>query len=38
MAELDAWQRDEAREAILDLVAAVSKSLERQAIARVLGF
>lgn len=38
LATLDTWQRDEAREAILDAVAAQSKSLERKAIGRVLGF
>jgi hypothetical protein len=38
MAKSKSWHRDEAREAILDAVAAVSKSLDRKAIARVLGF
>jgi hypothetical protein len=38
MAELGSWHRDEAREAILDAVAAVSQSQDRKTIVRVLGF
>lgn len=37
-AELHSWQRDEAREAILDAVAAFSQSLSRKAVGRALGF
>jgi len=37
-ADLNLWQRDEAREAILDGVAVISKSLDRKAIAHGLGF
>ena len=37
-AKLNTWHRDEARESILDTVAAISKSLDRKAIGRVLGF
>jgi hypothetical protein len=36
--ESNSWHRDEARESILDSVDAISKSLDRKAIARVLGF
>lgn len=35
---LTSWDRQEAREAILDAVAAMSKSLDRKAMGRVLGF
>jgi len=38
IARLTEWQRDEARESILDDVVAINKSLDRQVIARVLGF
>jgi len=38
MAESNLWHRDEARESILDAVVAISKSLDRKAIARVLDF
>jgi hypothetical protein len=37
-ASLGSWTKDEAREAILDAVAALSPELERQAARRVLGF
>jgi hypothetical protein len=36
--KLREWQRDEARESILDDVIARNKSINRQTIARVLGF
>jgi hypothetical protein len=38
IAWLTEWQRDEARESILDDVVAINKLLDRQVIARVLGF
>jgi len=38
MPESNLWHRDEAREAILDAVGAISQSLARKTITRVLGF